>query len=363
MTQKIQVDVPATRPAKQSEKTTLSEVELALRERIKELECLYAISGFNEQHFTSPDRFLQSVVDYLPRSWLYPEKADARIVYDQRQYVSERFHAGPWHMAAEVRANGKAAGVVEVFYRKGVPASADGPFLREEYVLLRAVAERVGSTLMHMKTNAELRDAYKALHRQHQAVQDSNTTLRTILLRLEDEKREIRASILANIQRIIMPIVFELELAVAGQQRSYVTMLRQSLQEIASPFLTELARDHLELTPGEIAITTMIRNGLSTKEIAKLRSISVATVRRHRENIRRKLGLRNQKVNLVTYLEASSGEQRVSVENRPQPVAEDVLAIPSSPRSSRQRGENGEDDVLAIPSPRRSSRQRGKNGR
>ena len=71
MTQQKQVDVPATRPAKQSEKTTLSEVELALRERIKELECLYAISGFHEQHFTSPDRFLQSVVDYLPRAWCY----------------------------------------------------------------------------------------------------------------------------------------------------------------------------------------------------------------------------------------------------------------------------------------------------
>jgi DNA-binding NarL/FixJ family response regulator len=314
-------------PARRSETAALSEVELALRERIKELECLYAISGFHVQHFTSPERFLQSVVDYLPRAWLYPERARARITMGQREHVSEGFHAGPWHMAAEVRVNGTAAGVVEVFYGKGVPASGDGPFLREEHALLRAVAERIGSTLTHMKTDAELRDAYKALHRQHQAVQDSNTTLRTILLRLEDEKREIRASILANIQRIIMPIVFELELAVIGQQRSYVTMLRQSLQEIASPFLTELARDHLELTPVEIAITTMIRNGLSTKEIAKLRSISVATVRRHRENIRRKLGLRNQKVNLVTYLEASSTEQRASMEKRRQPAATNVLEI------------------------------------
>jgi transposase len=55
----------------------------------------------------------------------------------------------------------------------------------------------------------------------------------------------------------------------------------------------------------EIAIGTMIRNGLSTKEIAQLRCISAATVRRHRENIRRKLGLRNRKANLATYLQAS----------------------------------------------------------
>jgi DNA-binding CsgD family transcriptional regulator len=86
-----------------------------------------------------------------------------------------------------------------------------------------------------------------------------------------------------------------------------VTLLRQSLQEIASPFLTQIARDHMELTPVEIAISTMIRNGLSTKEIAQLRCISSATVRRHRENIRRKLGLRNRKVNLATCLQASTG--------------------------------------------------------
>ena len=61
----------------------------------------------------------------------------------------------------------------------------------------------------------------------------------------------------------------------------------------------------MQLTPVEIVVSTMVRNGLSTKEIAHLRCISPATVRRHRENIRRKLGLRNEKINLATYLQAS----------------------------------------------------------
>ena len=113
---------------------------------------------------------------------------------------------------------------------------------------------------------------------------------------------------LANIQKIIMPIVFELELEVTGRQRSYVTLLHQNLHEIASAFLTQICRTHLRLTPVEIAICTMLRNGLSTKEIARLRCISPATVRRHRENIRRKLDLKNRKVNLATYLQASFAE-------------------------------------------------------
>jgi len=282
-----------------------SELEIALRERIKELDCLYTISTLREMYLQSPDRFLQSVVDCLPRSWQYPEHACARIAYAGGQYVTERFAEGKWRMAADIVTDGHVAGVVEVFYPGGVPTSATGPFLKEEFALIRAVAERIGGVLMHMKTLSDLREAHRAIQQEHQALQEANIALRAVLSRLEEEKRGIKASVAANIQKVIMPIVFELELEVTGRQRSYVTLLRRNLQEITSPFLSQIARDHVQLTPVEIAISTMIRNGLSTKEIAQLRCISPATVRRHRENIRRKLGIRNRKANLATYLQAS----------------------------------------------------------
>ncbi len=297
-----------------------TELEIALRERIKELDCLYTISTFREIHFQSPDRFLQSVTDCLPKSWQFPEHACARILYGGRQYITEGFAESKWRMASDIDIDGRNAGVVEVFYRKGVPTTAASPFLKEEYALLRAVAERVGSVMMHMKALADLRAAHRAIQREHQALQEANIALRTVLARLEEEKNGIKASVAANIQKVVMPIVFELELEVTGRQRSYVTLLRRSLQEIASPFLTHIARDHVQLTPVEIAIGTMIRNGLSTKEIAQLRCISPATVRRHRENIRRKLGLRNRKANLATYLQASiAGEATGAIELSPPP--------------------------------------------
>jgi DNA-binding CsgD family transcriptional regulator len=292
--------------------TPPSELEAALRERIKELDCLYTISTLQEIHFHAPDRFLQSVADCLPKSWQFPEHACARIRHGRKEYVTERFKKTRWRMAADIIADGRSVGVVEVVYRKVVPSAATSPFLKEEYALLRAVAERVSSVLMHMKAEADLRAAHRAVQQEHQALQEANIALRAVLSRLEEEKHAIKASILANIQKIIMPIVFELELEVTGRQRSYVTLLRQSLQEIASPFLTQLSRDHYQLTPVETAIGTMIRNGLSTKEIAQLRCISAATVRRHRENIRRKLGLKNKKVNLATYLQASLSNGSVS---------------------------------------------------
>ncbi len=289
-----------------------SELELALRERIKELDCLYTIARLRETHLYSTDQFLHGVAECLPRSWQYPEHACARIVHVGKHYVTPRFEQTKWRIASEVFVDGQVAGVVEVFYREVVPTGDDGPFLKEEYALIQAVAERVGSMLTHMKTQADLRAAHRAVQREHQALQEANIALRAVLSRLEEEKREIRTSILGNIQKIIMPIVFELELEVTGRQRSYVTLLRQNLHEIASPFLTQICRSHMQLTPVEIAISTMVRNGLSTKEIAHLRCISPATVRRHRENIRRKLNLQNQKVNLATYLQASFSDDAPS---------------------------------------------------
>lgn len=286
-----------------------SELELALRERVKELDCLYTISTLQEMHFHSAERFLQSVVDCLPRSWQFPEYACARILYGDKTYVTERFSESKWRMTSDIIADDNPVGVVEVFYRKVVPTTAEGPFLKEEYALIRAVAERVASVLMHMKAEADLRAAHKDIQREHKALQEANTALRAVMSRLEEDKREIKASILSNIQKIIMPLVFELELEVRGPERSYVTLLRQSLQDIASPFLTQISRNHMQLTPGEIAISTMIRNGLSTKEIAQLRSISRATVQRHRENIRRKLNLKNRKINLATYLQGSFSQE------------------------------------------------------
>lgn len=58
----------------------------------------------------------------------------------------------------------------------------------------------------------------------------------------------------------------------------------------------------MSLTPAETRVCDMIRRGLTTKEIANIQSISASTVSRHREHIRRKLGLTNKEVNLTTYL-------------------------------------------------------------
>lgn len=296
----------ASRVPVRSARSPQFKLQHALRERVKELELLYAISDLREEHASSIDGFLQGVVERLPRAWQYPRNARARIAVEGRQFRTRGFRGGPWRMSQEVRHGGQRVGEVEIFYPRNVPAGRHGPFLPEEHALLRVVAERIGTALAQMRSNEELREAHQLLHSQHQALEETNIALRTVLSRLEEEKRAIRNTIMLNVQKIIMPIVFELELSAGRVARAQVNLLRQSLQEITSSFFSDLARDHQALAPVELAISTMIRNGLSTKEIARLRGITSGTVRRHRENIRRKLGLTHRKANLVTFLQGSS---------------------------------------------------------
>ena len=98
------------------------------------------------------------------------------------------------------------------------------------------------------------------------------------------------------------PIVDSLQPGLDPHQRRLLDMLRDSLQELTSPFLQRLSASFGSLTSTEVRLCELIRRGLSGKQIAEREHISPGTVRTHRFQIRRKLGLLNSKVNLAAYL-------------------------------------------------------------
>jgi DNA-binding CsgD family transcriptional regulator len=303
------VPVPPGMPVKwrlpPSDERDPAKVEHALRERIKELNCLYAVAQLAERYPGSLDELLHGVVNVLPPSWQYPETTCARITFKGRAFVSDPFRATRWCQRSEIAMYGTSAGSVEVFYTKRMPDSYEGPFLREERALLDGVAEHLGLIATRMAAERELKDTNRQLTIQRQTLQETNTALRTVLSRIEDEKREIHRDIQANVEKVLTPIVDVLALRTPRGQRNYINMLRDNLADITSPFVNELARNYHSLTPTEIRICKMIRDGLRTKEIAQIRGVSPATVNRHREHIRRKLGIANQSVNLTTHLQAT----------------------------------------------------------
>jgi DNA-binding CsgD family transcriptional regulator len=283
-------------------------VEFALRERIKELNCLYGISQLAERNLYSLDDLLQELVNFLPHSWQYPDITCARILFKGKTYASDRFKMTNWRQSSRIYMYHEAVGECGVFYLEECPPADEGPFLQEERALLDAVAEQIGTIATRISADLELQETNRQLALEREALQESNTALRTVLARIEQEKQEIRQDTKMNVDKILMPILHALALQLSPAQKKYVEMLQTNLEEITSPFISQLSLSYHSMTPTEIAICNMIRNGMRTKEIAEMRGVSEATVNRHREKIRRKLKITNQDVNLATFLQSSMWE-------------------------------------------------------
>ncbi len=278
-----------------------SKIEHSLRERIKELNCLYGVAELIAENADDIDSAMQGIVGLLPMSWQYPEIASARITLKDNEYSTLNFTSSSWRQSAVISESGEQIGIVEVFYLEEMPEMDEGPFLREERLLINAISIRIGSAMERITMN-------KQLEIERESLQNANIALREILQKVKDEQNEIGKVILTNVNKTIIPILNAMRDDSYPGQHKYIDMVEKQLEEVTSPFVSKLSARFMELTSSEIQICNMIKNGLSTKEIAGLRHISQATVNRHRENIRRKLGLRNQKINLPTYLQTHLAE-------------------------------------------------------
>lgn len=280
-----------------------SKLERALHERIKELNCLYGLAQLAKESPDSLEEVLGRVISLLPPSWQYPEVTVARITFRGEVFKSDGFRVTRWRQSARIMLHNEAVGEVAVFYLEERPPLYEGPFLREERILLEAVAEHIAAMAKRISAEQELQETNRQLRVERQALQEANTALRSVLARIEEEKRDIQRQIQGNVEKVLMPMVYALVREVPKGQRRYVELLRDNLEEIASPFVNQLSNAHRSLTMTEIGICNMIRSGLTSKEIARMRGISDATVSRHRERIRRKLGITGSATNLTSYLQ------------------------------------------------------------
>jgi signal transduction histidine kinase len=124
------------------------DAQVDLRERVKELTCLYSIARLAAQRDLSTNEILQAIVRVLPQAWLYPEIAHARIILNGASFSTPGFRDGKYWQRADILVSGKRRGSVEVAYDEEKPELDEGPFLREERVLLDAIAKEIANFLI-----------------------------------------------------------------------------------------------------------------------------------------------------------------------------------------------------------------------
>jgi len=165
------------------------------------------------------------------------------------------------------------------------------------------VAER---TAQLSKTIAALEQEIKQhettsekLEMQTVALQETNIALQVLLRRRDEEKAQYNLEVKGKIEKMIQPYLDKLkETRLSDEQKNILTLIEQNLGAVVSPFLYNQLMLFTRLTAKEIQVANLIKQGLSSKEIASLLNISTRTVETHRFQIRKKLGLKNNQKNL-----------------------------------------------------------------
>jgi PAS domain S-box-containing protein len=134
-------------------------------------------------------------------------------------------------------------------------------------------------------------------------LQEINTALRVLLKNRDEEQRNLQNQLQENLKELVLPYLNKVKTnRLDPDQKAYLDLVESSLLEILSPFLDNVKSAFKTLTPTEIQVANLIKEGKSGKEIAELLGIAYKTVETHRYNLRIKLGLQNEKINLRSYL-------------------------------------------------------------
>jgi len=148
-----------------------------------------------------------------------------------------------------------------------------------------------------------LTERRKDLENKTHELGELNAALNVLLKRREQDKTDLEEKVLANVKELVFPYVEKLNNSrINDRQMVYLSIIKSNLEDIIKPFLHKLSSKYSNLTPSEIQVAGLVKDGKTTKETADLLNSSTSAIDFHRNNLRKKLGLRNTKTNLRSFL-------------------------------------------------------------
>ncbi|MBN2106528.1 MAG: helix-turn-helix transcriptional regulator [Deltaproteobacteria bacterium] len=179
--------------------------------------------------------------------------------------------------------------------------------LKEENLRLRDENKRLEDRAASKKNDGLLQESHENLEKLVQertaALEDANMALRVLLKKRDEDKKQLEETMISNIQELVLPHLDRLKsCGLTGRALVSLGTLSENLAQITKPLLMGKSLGHLKLTSSELKIASLIKQQKSTRDIAVMTGLSPRTIERHRDNIRKKLGLSNKGINLTTYL-------------------------------------------------------------
>jgi GAF domain-containing protein/DNA-binding CsgD family transcriptional regulator len=206
--------------------------------------------------------------------------------------------------------NKQVMGVINLIFKEKPSLSK-----HEEEALL-SIGKTIGLAIMNVryieqiKKDIEFRKkAEKDLQMREQDLQiktrnleEANIALNVLLIKRENDKKELEEKILLNVRDNIIPLIERMKTSrCTADQNVILALLEKNLNEIVSPFLQQLTFRYSNLTQKQIQIIQFIREGKSSKEIGSLMNLTPRAVDYHRAIIRQKIGLKNKGATLQSF--------------------------------------------------------------
>jgi PAS domain S-box-containing protein len=149
----------------------------------------------------------------------------------------------------------------------------------------------------------DLKHIQEELRTKSSNLEDANAALRVLLKHREEDKAELEKNILTNLKEVVFPFLDKLKVEkLSSSEMGIVSIIEQNLREVTSPFLRNISSRYSKLTPREIEILVLVKEGRSTKEISRILNTSERTIDFQRNGIRKKMGITKRKINLRTFI-------------------------------------------------------------
>ncbi len=165
------------------------------------------------------------------------------------------------------------------------------------------------SNKQYRETAHRLQQAETALAEKAEDLIGTNQALQQMVRKNEEDRKEIEQKVLFAVHEMVEPYLDKLEQSpLSDSQLSFLKITRTNLGEIVAPFMKDLAHKYFRLSPVELNIANLIRQGVPTREISEQLQMTKRTVDFHRDRIREKIGIKNTKSNLKAVLQGLEGE-------------------------------------------------------
>ena len=204
--------------------------------------------------------------------------------------------------------------LADILAREGVVQNFELQFRCKDGVMkyasmnARAVCDEQGQMLYYEGTVQDITDkkeAEKALEAERQSLEETNTALKVLLKHRDEDRKEMEERLLLNIRQLVKPYVEKLKKSTLNPvQQMSINFVESNLNELISPFLKSM--QGFKFTPRQLEVVSLIREGRSTKDIARILNMNERAVEIQRFMIRKKLGLNKDKTNLQAYLKSLS---------------------------------------------------------